>query len=183
VSAGKTPHQRREVAMEVMALFMYLLFSELTVQVYGAFGDSVVQQSNPIGWGLGMRVRLPVRDRDALRLRLDGRRFTTKEPSAGPGDPELHTVVAADYLWRGGAWKSSWYGGVGAGWLHREWPAASGDKATSDTMNSSVILGRAQSLGNGQVVVETRLELSGSNGKLAPTAAFSLAYRYHFKNY
>ena len=168
--------------MDVMALFMYLLFSELTVQGYRAFGDAVSEQSNDVGWGLGMRIRIPVGNRDALRIRLDGRRFTGKQSLDGTGDAELQTVVAMDYLWRGKSWQSGWYGGVGAGWLRREWPVVGSDKATSNTLNGSVILGRAQSLGDGQVLLESCLELSSTNGKFAPTAALSLAYRYHFKS-
>ena len=45
--------------MEFFALFMYLLVSEPTVQFYKAFGESVSQQSESIGWGLGFRVRIP----------------------------------------------------------------------------------------------------------------------------
>ena len=167
--------------MELLALFMYLFVSEPSVLFYKAFGESVSQQSESIGWGLGFRVRIPVGAHDALRIRLDGRRFAANEALSSSSEAELHTGVSLDYLWRGRNWESGWYAGLGAGWLHREQPMLAQETVTTDAVNGSVILGRAQKLGNGQVALETRLDVAGFEGKVAPAWAISLAYRYHFK--
>jgi len=168
--------------MELFALFIYLFVSEPSVQFYKAFAESVSQHSESAGWGLGFRVRMPVGAHDALRIRLDGRRFAAKEAPSSSSEAELHTGVSLDYLWRGRYWESGWYAGLGAGWLRREQPVLGQDTVTCDAVNGSVILGRAQKLGNGQVLLETRFEVAGFDGRAAPTLALSLAYRYHFKH-
>ena len=86
-----------------------------------------------------------------------------------------------DYLWRGGKWESGWYAGLGAGWLRREQPMLAQETVTTDAVNGSVVLGRAQKVRNGQVALETRLDVAGLGGKAAPVFAISLAYRHHFK--
>ncbi len=168
--------------MEIYALFMYLILSEAGVQLHKAFEQTVSQRSGSVGWGLGFRMRIPVRVHDAFRFRLDGRRFAAKEARSPNSETEFHTGVSLDYLFRGGNWESGWYAGLGAGWLQREQPILGQDVVTSDALNGAVILGRARKFGNGQVVLETRLEMAGFKGKAAPTMTLNLAYRYHFKD-
>jgi hypothetical protein len=80
--------------MELLALFMYVFVSEPSVQFYKSFAESVSQQSESVGWGLGFRVRIPVGARDALRIRLDGRRFAAKEaPSSSSVQGSLGRIL------------------------------------------------------------------------------------------
>jgi len=133
--------------MERVALLMYLFVAEPSVQFDMALAESVSQQSESSGWGLGLRVRIPVGGRDALRVRLDGRRFSARGTPSSSSEPEFRTGVSLDYLWRGHGWGSGWYAGVGAGWLHREQPVLAQEAVTTDALNGSFILGAYSEVG------------------------------------
>ena len=49
-------------------------------------------------------------------------------------------------------------------------------------MNGSLILGREQMVGNGQIVFEARLGVTSFSGQVDSLVAFGVAYRHHFKN-
>lgn len=51
---------------------------------------------------------------------------------------------------------------------------------SADGATGSVILGRALSVGKGQIVLEGRLELEAIEGGVTPAAALSVGYRHHF---
>jgi hypothetical protein len=175
---AKRPSNAAEIGdtMEgLFSLFLAFVASEPTVQVCRPFGDLATEVSESIGWGYGFRLRVPVSKHNALRLRLDFAHFG-QEPQVDY-DPEL----ALDFLRHGRRWESGWYQGIGAAWVHRV-RSESSVRVTADGVNGSLIAGREQKVGNGQIVLEARVGVASFSGQVDSLVAFAVAYRYHFKD-
>lgn len=155
-------------------LFLVFVVSEPTVQVYRPFGDLATEVTESIGWGYGFRLRIPVSKDNALRLRLDFADFG-QEPQV-----DYDPALSLDFLRHGRTWESGWYQGIGGGWVHRVRSESSG-RVTADGVSGSLILGREQKVGNGQIVLEARLGVSNFRGQVDSLVAFGVAYRHHFE--
>lgn len=158
--------------MELFWLFLAFVISEPTVQVHRPFGDLAAEVNETFDWGYGFRVRVPVSEDNALRLRLDFAEFG-QEPQV-----DYDPALSLDLLRHGRSWQSGWYEGIGAGWAHRV-RSESSQRLTADGVSGSLILGRQQKVGNGQIVLEARLGVSSFSGQVESVATFGVAYRSH----
>jgi hypothetical protein len=155
-------------------LFFRLVLSEPTIQAYLPSGGQGAEIRESAGLGFGWRVRVPVSEHNALRLRLDFVHLG-QEP-----DLDIDPALSLDFLRHGRTWQSGWYQGIGAGWVRRV-RSVSQQKESADGASGSLILGREQSVGRGQIVLEARLVLTTLSGQVDSHVAFSMAYRHHFK--
>jgi len=156
-----------------LLLFLRLVITEPTIQVYRPFGDQGTAVSESVGLGYGFRVRVPVSEHNALRLRLDLARLG-REP-----DVNYDPALSLDFLRHGRTWQSGWYQGIGAGWARRV--RSESPRTVANGASGSLILGREQRVGNGQIVLEARFALDSFGGQVDSHAAFSMAYRHHFE--
>lgn len=140
-------------------------------------------------WGVGFRARFTDGTWEhAVRVRVDiaSRRF-----DYAVGDPQQnwYYTFALDYLHHGGGWGSRWYYGAGVGVMQRSYDTHNEgadatvvtNVVTGNTATGSLILGRAIDVGNGQFMLEGRVDAASLDGEFRPTVTLSVGYRHHFR--
>jgi hypothetical protein len=103
--------------------------------------------------------------------------------------PDWYFLVSADYLHHGGGWGSRWYYGAGVGYLERSYDVfVEGEDGvrvtnvvTGKSPTGSLVVGRAQDVGPGQIMIEGRVDAAKLDGRFSPVAAVSVGYRHHFR--
>jgi hypothetical protein len=160
----------------LLAGIFYLLISEPGLAVYPVLDRPPSQ----VVWGAAFRARIPVSAHDVIRFRADALSRTPPVPNTPEVDRDNYIPMSLDYLRHGRDWDTRWYWGVGVGWIWRTRTMPDLSIVTADSATGSVILGRALSVGKGQVVFEGRLELEAIEGGVSPAVAFSVGYRHHF---
>jgi hypothetical protein len=160
----------------LLAGIFYLLISEPGIAVYPVLDRPPSQ----VVWGAAIRARIPVSAHDVIRFRVDALSRTPPVPNTPEVDRDNYIPMSLDYLRHGRDWDTRWYWGVGVGWIWRDRTMPDLTVVTADSATGSVILGRALSVGKGQIVFEGRLELEAIEEGVTPAVALSVGYRHHF---
>jgi hypothetical protein len=172
-----------------MEFLLMLLLCEPSVVFYPVLDAPPGQVATSTPWGAGLRARITGGTWEhAVRVRFDivSQRY---EDAAATSRHDWYYLVSLDYLHHGGGWGSRWYYGAGLGWMERSYDVVVEAEdatvvtnvVTGNTATGSLVLGRAQDVGPGQIMFEGRVDAASLDGQIKPIVAFSVGYRHHFK--